>query len=103
MSLVRGGRFDINGDYTSPHAEHQTGQNADIKTTQVSNGDCAAGIPWQQPQVRGWLSLNLSGIFGNSDHCIEFVGNQGGGVEHLHVRAIQRSRTSTCGVYGVRP
>ena len=42
MSLIKGGLFDINGDYSAPHRSHRTGESADINKD-VLNGvklDC---------------------------------------------------------------
>lgn len=38
MSLPRGGLFDVDADYLTPHSTHRTGQSADIN--QDINGDC---------------------------------------------------------------
>jgi hypothetical protein len=104
MSLPRGGKFDALGHWTGAHESHQTGQDVDIKTLSHATGDCASGIPWAtQPGVRTWLSLNLVQIFGHGDHCIEFVNNQGGGTEHLHVREFSRRAAAGCGPAGTRP
>jgi hypothetical protein len=65
MSLPRGGKFDVDGSYTGSHESHQTGQDADIKTLSHATSPCMSGIPWQQPGVRSWLSMNLAAVFGH--------------------------------------
>jgi hypothetical protein len=37
MSLLNGGLFDINGDWTTPHVEHRDGTNADVRSAGMSN------------------------------------------------------------------
>ena len=44
MSLPKGGLFDINSDYATPHIWHRVGQSADINTTQ---GGCRVNYDLQ--------------------------------------------------------
>jgi hypothetical protein len=38
-SLQFGGRFDLNGDWSAPHAEHRDGHQADIRSNDMSDSD----------------------------------------------------------------
>lgn len=42
MSLIEGGLFDTNSDYSSPHSWHRTGESVDINKKE--NGDCKKNI-----------------------------------------------------------
>lgn len=42
MSLIKGGLFDADSDYLSPHSWHRTGESVDINKTE--NGDCKKNI-----------------------------------------------------------
>ena len=41
MSLPRGGLFDLNGDWITPHQTHREGKNADIRSTNMDETEKA--------------------------------------------------------------
>jgi len=87
MSLPHGGVFDLNRTWkaqarVNPHAEHQKGINADVKSnfeTANNSGMACVGMP-NDRNVRQWFFENAWLVFGHPYNCWEAE------AVHYHVR-----------------
>jgi alpha-tubulin suppressor-like RCC1 family protein len=98
MSLIRGGVFDFQNTWAPPHAEHQIGKNADLRTLRGPKQGCRTGIPVANPEVRTWFKTELFNIFGHRDHCLEYPLSTTD--QHYHLRDLEReNKRARCAAY----
>jgi hypothetical protein len=75
-ALRKGGLFDLNANWLTPHSEHRLGRNIDVR----ANGG-SFSIPFDST-IRDWFVQRVIEIFGQAPlHESEGTGN-----EHYHIR-----------------